>query len=60
MTEVPKEIKNYKKFLGVYFIHTLVNAINLENLWKAFSKASLAKFYFTKDPTVRVKHKLHS
>lgn len=49
-----------QEILGVYFIHTLVNAINLESHWNAFSKASLAKFYFIKDPTVRLKHKLHS
>lgn len=60
LTEVSKEIKNYKKSLGVYFTHTLVNAINLESHQNAFSKASLAKFYFIKAPTVRVKHKLHS
>lgn len=57
LTKVPKEIK---EILGVYFIHTLANAINLESHWNAFSKASLAKFYFIKEPTVRVKHKLHS
>lgn len=49
-----------QEILGVYFIHTLANAINLESHWNAFSKASLAKFYFIKEPTVRVKHKLHS